>query len=113
MVVPLMPVVASACIPHRSEEHTSEVQSLQHLVCRLLLGKKSLFRSDSKSSDASQRFHNLTTTSRKCHDVLPLHAPLVHQLSMFRSYKESYVFFFKDAPPSETSSIPFHVALPI
>src|SRR5258705_10300109 len=24
----------------RSEEHTSELQSLRHLVCRLLLGKK-------------------------------------------------------------------------
>src|SRR5437899_5073503 len=29
---------------HRSEEHTSELQSLRHLVCRLLLEKKnSLF----------------------------------------------------------------------
>src|SRR5947209_15131885 len=26
--------------PTRSEEHTSELQSRQHLVCRLLLGKK-------------------------------------------------------------------------
>src|SRR2546423_10121263 len=25
---------------HRSEEHTSELQSLAYLVCRLLLGKK-------------------------------------------------------------------------
>src|SRR5205814_7757607 len=28
------------CVPHRSEEHTSELQSLRHLVCRLLLEKK-------------------------------------------------------------------------
>src|SRR5258705_8279818 len=27
---------------HRSEEHTSELQSLRHLVCRLLLEKKEL-----------------------------------------------------------------------
>src|SRR5437899_4708883 len=27
-------------IPCRSEEHTSELQSLRHLVCRLLLEKK-------------------------------------------------------------------------
>src|SRR5437899_5171117 len=26
--------------PHRSEEHTSELQSLRHIVCRLLLEKK-------------------------------------------------------------------------
>src|SRR5205814_8229331 len=29
-----------AMIPQRSEEHTSELQSLRHLVCRLLLEKK-------------------------------------------------------------------------
>src|SRR5438045_8615979 len=27
-------------LPSRSEEHTSELQSLRHLVCRLLLEKK-------------------------------------------------------------------------
>src|SRR5262245_62617512 len=30
----------SASTPPRSEEHTSELQSLRHLVCRLLLEKK-------------------------------------------------------------------------
>src|SRR5258705_3392284 len=29
---------------HRSEEHTSELQSLRHLVCRLLLEKKKTAR---------------------------------------------------------------------
>src|SRR3712207_7279007 len=28
------------CLVHRSEEHTSELQSRQYLVCRLLLEKK-------------------------------------------------------------------------
>src|SRR3712207_8065652 len=31
---------ARACVPRRSEEHTSELQSRQYLVCRLLLEKK-------------------------------------------------------------------------
>src|SRR5215831_19874457 len=31
---------ASSCCGPRSEEHTSELQSLRHLVCRLLLEKK-------------------------------------------------------------------------
>src|ERR1035441_7830621 len=31
------PIAARCC--DRSEEHTSELQSLRHLVCRLLLGK--------------------------------------------------------------------------
>src|ERR1039458_3539525 len=30
----------SRITPHRSEEHTSELQSLRHLVCRLLVEKK-------------------------------------------------------------------------
>src|SRR5471030_3490201 len=34
----------------RSEEHTSELQSLRHLVCRLLLEKKKKTNSDLKPS---------------------------------------------------------------
>src|SRR2546425_5174408 len=35
------PVIAVAAVnDHRSEEHTSELQSLAYLVCRLLLEKK-------------------------------------------------------------------------
>src|SRR5947199_2699958 len=33
----------------RSEEHTSELQSLRHLVCRLLLGKKSKYYATSRN----------------------------------------------------------------
>src|SRR5258705_13875181 len=38
MIVPLVPGGAKRL--RRSEEHTSELQSLRHLVCRLLLEKK-------------------------------------------------------------------------
>src|SRR2546429_2479299 len=42
------PAVADAAVPHpdrrRSEEHTSELQSRLHLVCRLLLEKKKLLK---------------------------------------------------------------------
>src|SRR5439155_26944964 len=31
---------SESCVDHRSEEHTSELQSRGHLVCRLLLEKK-------------------------------------------------------------------------
>src|SRR3712207_8633711 len=37
--------VASALLQARSEEHTSELQSRQYLVCRLLLEKKKQQRS--------------------------------------------------------------------
>src|SRR3712207_8288541 len=36
----LLLVIAPACRASRSEEHTSELQSRQYLVCRLLLEKK-------------------------------------------------------------------------
>src|SRR5947209_9602599 len=35
-----IPSIASTCGLSRSEEHTSELQSRQYLVCRLLLEKK-------------------------------------------------------------------------
>src|SRR5438045_8018425 len=34
------PTAVPNSLPRRSEEHTSELQSLRHLVCRLLLEKK-------------------------------------------------------------------------
>src|SRR3712207_8319625 len=41
--------------PNRSEEHTSELQSRQYLVCRLLLEKKKFTNSHKKTA------HNITT----------------------------------------------------
>src|SRR3712207_7324948 len=35
-----LPAVGHPAVPVRSEEHTSELQSRQYLVCRLLLEKK-------------------------------------------------------------------------
>src|SRR5262245_62301141 len=39
-LVDVHPQLAGAPARRRSEEHTSELQSLRHLVCRLLLEKK-------------------------------------------------------------------------
>src|SRR3712207_7114071 len=44
-------------LPPRSEEHTSELQSRQYLVCRLLLEKKK------KTLDHTPSIHNHTRTS--------------------------------------------------
>src|ERR1041384_8438650 len=48
----------------RSEEHTSELQSLAYLVCRLLLEKKK-----NKHSHASPRYHSRSVAHS--HEVLP------------------------------------------
>src|SRR3989441_6584260 len=45
----------------RSEEHTSELQSLAYLVCRLLLEKKK------KTVYLAMRYHNLTNAARRSH----------------------------------------------
>src|SRR5690554_2345956 len=42
-----IPVALAMVVADRSEEHTSELQSRPHLVCRLLLEKKKTINSDS------------------------------------------------------------------
>src|SRR3989442_11344500 len=56
--------VLESRVPHRSEEHTSELQSRPHLVCRLLLEKKKRKSVDSVSETfecwaAECRYRNL------------------------------------------------------
>src|SRR2546422_4874750 len=53
---PLVPQPAPLAIRHRSEEHTSELQSRLHLVCRLLLEKK-------------KKKHTVHTLARKNHTL--------------------------------------------
>src|SRR5947199_5689843 len=48
----------------RSEEHTSELQSLRHLVCRLLLEKKKKHQNKIKKSTKTNI--NSTQTKKKC-----------------------------------------------
>src|SRR5205823_3740386 len=52
----------------RSEEHTSELQSLAYLVCRLLLEKKN-------------SRHSLSRTRRSVRQALAQHAPLAGALA--------------------------------
>src|SRR2546429_7348611 len=54
----------SAPPPPRSEEHTSELQSRLHLVCRLLLEKK---KKNHCTYRDSIEFVNLSSTSRTSH----------------------------------------------
>src|SRR5262245_62819333 len=53
----------------RSEEHTSELQSLRHLVCRLLLEKKKKHKRDHKKQNnkTKPRSYNLrNNTQQRC-----------------------------------------------
>src|SRR5438445_4684081 len=52
-------LAAEIGMPRRSEEHTSELQSRQYLVCRLLLEKKKMYTDRTAVQDAG--FSNFTT----------------------------------------------------
>src|SRR5258706_2422225 len=55
---------AKRIAPERSEEHTSELQSLTNLVCRLLLEKKKRKSKEDKSSRRAL-WRDLRTTGRR------------------------------------------------
>src|SRR2546430_10217480 len=54
---------------HRSEEHTSELQSQSNLVCRLLLEKKKTDVGSSLPADDGASAATCTKRGRECHHV--------------------------------------------
>src|SRR5215217_3233946 len=77
----------------RSEEHTSELQSRQYLVCRLLLEKKKI-------------------QQRVCGCLIERHAiPSLPRRLPFRAGE--LVFFFNDTATTEIYTLSLHDALPI
>src|SRR5215208_3682401 len=79
----------------RSEEHTSELQSRGHLVCRLLLEKK---------NDTNVAEHNLKQSDLETEIVVPFAAPSEYQVVRF---------FFNDTATTEIYTLSLHDALPI
>src|SRR2546429_6279784 len=70
-----MDQVPHAHLIHRSEEHTSELQSRLHLVCRLLLEKKNNIASDSFRPQNFLRLSHITSTL--CHSYLAIQYVIV------------------------------------
>src|SRR6266436_698640 len=75
----------------RSEEHTSELQSRLHLVCRLLLEKK-------KTQHVEHR---------NCIGVL------LDWLDLTQGLVAQFFFFFNDTATTEIYTLSLHDALPI
>src|ERR1019366_7487581 len=94
----------------RSEEHTSELQSLTNLVCRLLLEKKN------KNSHCEQSPAHKIIALRTHHAV---RAPA--RLAVRKETGEvvqpgvwrHYLFFFNDTATTEIYTLSLHDALPI
>src|SRR3989442_505251 len=94
----------------RSEEHTSELQSRPHLVCRLLLEKNKSIRT--YSTPQTCWCHTITASAQPtlvyisscfliCRDVVALIRPRL------------FCFFFNDTATTEIYPLSLHDALPI
>src|SRR5476651_1739336 len=77
---------------NRSEEHTSELQSRQYLVCRLLLEKKKI--------------------AEQLHECVEHFCRLRVILVLVVSLPDAY-FFFNDPATTEIYTLSLHAALPI
>src|SRR6266487_1358736 len=97
----------------RSEEHTSELQSPVHLVCRLLLEKK---KTDGvpvtiKDPTTGQSFLG----NRIPHDRFSPYSPsILNGLPQPNTFENpTYFFFFNDTATTEIYTLSLHDALPI
>src|SRR5258708_1570511 len=79
----------------RSEEHTSELQSPDHLVCRLLLEKKK------------------STINTTHHLKLPTFADTLNPSIHYIHLPLLFLFFFNDTATTEIYTLSLHDALPI
>src|ERR1039458_1826840 len=96
----------------RSEEHTSELQSLRHLVCRLLLEKK-------KGARAIPLYENLEFETR--YALLAVSSAIERanprlnrgEGARFIPLYENLEFFFNDTATAEIYTLSLHDAFPI
>src|SRR6266511_3969763 len=96
----------------RSEEHTSELQSRENLVCRLLLEKKK--KEIICYNDAEQKDIKYVKIYEKYYDtnvkVQRIFAYYPHRLTPFYTL---LLFFFNDTATTEIYTLSLHDALPI
>src|ERR1039458_8280938 len=90
----------------RSEEHTSELQSLRHLVCRLLLEKKleDLNAGNGAGGEFLQSDAAYVEWNRRL-------ASWIENVDALNSGEVS--FFFNDTATTEIYTLSLHDALPI
>src|SRR5476651_1175078 len=97
----------------RSEEHTSELQSRQYLVCRLLLEKKNRTTDGCRAARYTKK-----TCRRRRATTAPIANSTQPPAITFSRFGASYVrsrniFFFNDTATTEIYTLSLHDALPI
>src|SRR3954466_4356319 len=95
--------VQTCAITNRSEEHTSELQSHDKLVCRLLLAKK---RHDPARLPVEAQGGKRGGGGRRAHSGADGQEPV-------RAEGVRDRFFFNDPAPTEIYPLSLHDALPI
>src|ERR1035438_5510426 len=96
--------VLTSTATFRSEEHTSELQSLRHLVCRLLLekNKKNIFKTLFVQYSSSLMLRILCSSRSRSDD------------SNYCDRRAFFLFFFfNDTATTEIYTLSLHDALPI
>src|SRR5713226_7112855 len=91
----------------RSEEHTSELQSPVHLVCRLLLEKKNI------PTDTKVAYLRKIISAGFSHLDAVSFVPPNHVKQMSYSEEVIFLFFFNDTATTEIYTLSLHDALPI
>src|ERR1019366_483160 len=88
----------------RSEEHTSELQSLTNLVCRLLLEKKNVFspRHTRRPRPGARAKRAAPVTPRPYRDPARRIKPAALQWSLGCSYDLGFFFLIPGGPGSPT-----------
>src|ERR1035438_10138454 len=115
---------SSACKNQiRSEEHTSELQSLRHLVCRLLLDNP--IRSEEHTSELQSLRHLVCRLllEENITDFGALSGLYAVVVGVFRGERARFIqnfirhpdlaFFFNDTATTEIYPLSLHDALPI
>src|SRR3954465_12953956 len=98
--------------PARSEEHTSELQSHDNLVCRLLLEKKNIAPTRPATATFGGR-PRPAAAPRALRPPLPLVTGGGCRPCREYSGRMGSFFFLKEAPTPELSPLPHPGALPI
>src|SRR3954467_11641010 len=108
MIIHGVPVVTF----RRSEEHTSELQSHDNLVCRLLLEKKKKNNKQTTTTEITRPHTRKTHTCTALVCALLRPSSLIYGLVLFDLFSCFFFFFLNDGAPPEFSPFPLPAPFP-
>src|ERR1041385_1106888 len=107
------PCRRSVHVRFRSEEHTSELQSRLHLVCRLLLEKKKKTRMYHNQRPSPSMIHSLDFIASHVRALTVHVSDRLHAVRLLPAFCCFFFFFFNDTATTEIYTLSLHDVLPI